>query len=136
MGDSSNANRVLHVAVRGNQLLGCCSSTVRASWTGPDCGHWGLLVVAPAVQGSGIGSILVADAEQRLQASGCLAVQIEYSYEGDAYSDRLLQWYEGKCGFRSSAGRPQAGQFRRCRKLLSDPDEQYKFNHHKSLLEP
>ena len=48
---STARNRVLHVAMRDGALVGCCSSTLHTPWSGPGCGHWGLLVVDPPAQG-------------------------------------------------------------------------------------
>ena len=90
-------------------------------WQGPGCGHWGLLVVAVEAQGTGVGSALVAAAEQRLAASGLLYVGIEYHFcAGDPESERLLAWYEGKLGFRGP--RHRSSGFRHCRKELPPPD--------------
>lgn len=81
MGDSlEGANRVLHVATRGGQLVGCCSSTRHTPWTPSGCGHWGLLVVAVEAQGTGVATALVHAAEQRLIEAGLTRVQIEYEY--------------------------------------------------------
>ena len=119
---SQGANRVLHLAFREGQLLGCCSSTLQPPWTpwtgpvmcscavGRTCGHWGLLSVHPDAQGTGVASALIAAAERRLLEEGCSAwasevvgaelggaVQIEYEYtSGDPESERLLQWYEAR----------------------------------------
>ncbi|KAL1526515.1 hypothetical protein AB1Y20_015225 [Prymnesium parvum] len=132
MGDAGcRANRVLHLAwekCAGDDaptLVGCCSSTVQPMWTEYGCGHWGLMVVAPAFQGSGVGSLLVAAAEARLASRKCSQIQIEYEYtSGDPTSERLLAWYEGKCGFICPQSLPaQRGrrQFRRCRKRVIKP---------------
>ena len=126
MGDAGDdANRVLHLAWRESQLVGCCSSTLSVPWAPRGCGHWGLLVVAVEAQGTGVASALVAAAEARLHASGLASVQIEYEYTcGDPQSERLLAWYEGALGFHGggaptrSAGRTE---FRRCRKRLGAP---------------
>ena len=122
MGDSSDsANRVLHVATRGGALVGCCSSTKQTPWCPSGCGHWGLLVVDVAAQGTGVATALVTAAEQRLREAGLRQVQIEYEYTpGDPHSERLYGWYEGKCGF--SGGGPSStyySSFRRCRKSLT-----------------
>lgn len=97
-----NANRVLHVAYRNGEVVGCCSSTVQVHW-GAGGGHWGALAVDPAAQGTGVASALVAAAEQRLLQHGCTTVSIEYDYSpGDIESERLKGWYEGKLGFRGN----------------------------------
>ncbi|CAE7324606.1 unnamed protein product [Symbiodinium sp. CCMP2456] len=121
MGDDEDANRVLHLAFRGKQLVGCCSSTLQPPWTPRSCGHWGLLSVHPEAQGTGVASALIAAAERRLFESGCCAVQIEYEYTaGEESSVRLLKWYEGRCGFRASSPPPRRGsEFRCCRKKLT-----------------
>merc|ERR1719188_1859377 len=96
------------------------SSTFQPPWTGRGCGHRGLLVVAQECQGQGIASVLVEAAELRL-AGACEEIQIEYEYApGHAYSERLMAWYEGKCGFKCLAGRPRGSgmQFRKCRKAI------------------
>lgn len=97
------------------------SSTFQPPWTEEGCGHWGLLVVHPEMQGHGIASQLISAAEHRL-AGVCNEIQIEYEYTpGDAYSDRLMKWYEGSCGFRCASGHPRGfgTQFRKCRKLIT-----------------
>lgn len=101
MGDAGpRANRVLHVATRGGMLVGACSSTVQAPWCGPRCGHWGILCVDRASQGTGVARALVTAAECRLAAGGCTHVQIEYEHTpGHAHSERLKKQYEGKWGF-------------------------------------
>ena len=86
-------NRVLHVATRDGRVIGCCSSTIFTPWCGPGTGHWGLLVVDPEAQGTGVASALVSAAEKRLSAEGCAQAGIEYSYQvGDPLSERLLAW--------------------------------------------
>jgi len=127
MGDAGHgANRVLHIAFRGDRLapstvVGCMSSTFQPPWTEDGCGHWGLLVVDRECQGQGIASVLVASAERRL-AGACNQIQIEYEYTaGHAYSQRLMDWYEGRCGFTCSSGYPRSSgtQFRKCRKRIT-----------------
>ncbi|CAE8632188.1 unnamed protein product [Polarella glacialis] len=123
-------NRVLHLAFRQGKVVGCCSSTLQPPWTQAKCGHWGLLAVATAAQGTGVASELVRAAEQSLQLGGCTHVQIEYEYNsGHAYSQRLMDWYEVKLGFRSNSpwlvnrliglviGRG-GSEFRRCQRDL------------------
>ena len=123
MGDAGRrANRVLHLAYReGQRLVGCCSSTIQPPWTPTGCGHWGLLVVDPPAQGSGVASALVAAAEERLASHRCSMIQVEYEYTpGDPYSKRLYDWYKGKCGFTCPHGPPSTyrTQFRRLRKAV------------------
>ncbi|CAE6966204.1 DRC1 [Symbiodinium sp. CCMP2456] len=110
MGDGGGcANRVLHLAFRDSQLVGCCSSTIQPPFTCCGCGHWGLMVVDPAAQGSGVASALAVAAEQRLARAGCVAVQIEYQFTvGDEFCERLRGWYEGQLGFRCLTGAPSA----------------------------
>lgn len=119
MGDAGRwSNRVLHLAFRDGDLVGCCSSTIQPPFTCFGCGHWGLMAVDPKAQGCGVGSALVAAAEDRLRCAGCLAIQIEYNYSpGDPRSEHLRDWYEGKLGFRYLCG----GDFRLCHKLLCPP---------------
>ncbi|CAL1161745.1 unnamed protein product [Cladocopium goreaui] len=126
MGDGGS-NRVLHVAYRNGELVGCCSSTLQPPWTPRSCGHWGLLSVHPDAQGTGVASALIAAAERRLLDAGCRSIQIEYEFTAsDPDSERLLQWYEGKCGFKSGSPPPKRGsEFRCCRKKL-DEDSVYK----------
>eukprot|EP00929_Paragymnodinium_shiwhaense_P001400 TRINITY_DN101631_c0_g1_i1.p1 TRINITY_DN101631_c0_g1~~TRINITY_DN101631_c0_g1_i1.p1 ORF type:complete len:231 (+),score=52.30 TRINITY_DN101631_c0_g1_i1:52-744(+) len=119
----SGRNRVLHLAFRGDVLVGCCSSTLQPPWTCWGVGHWGLLAVDPAAQGGGVASALVAAAEDRLRQAGCGAVQIEYKYRaGDAAKERLFQWYEQKLGYACWSGAPSQSpgqrQFRICHKRL------------------
>lgn len=124
MGDAGDhANRVLHLAHYEGDLVGCCSSTLQPPWTQPGCGHWGLLVVAAEAQGTGVASALVRAAEKRLKSHGRNMIQIEYEFTtGDAYSERLRAWYEGKCKFTCLSGLPRTGQsqFRRCLKPIPD----------------
>jgi GNAT superfamily N-acetyltransferase len=124
MGDDGlRANRVLHLAWRGDTLLGACSSTFQPPWTPSGCGHWGLLSVVPEAQCTGVASALVRAAELRL-ASVCDKIQIEYEYtSGQPYSERLLNWYEGKCGFECPYGAPRScmsSQFRKCFKPIPE----------------
>lgn len=121
MGDAgSDANRVLHIAFRAADVVGCCSSTIQPPWTSSGCGHWGALAVDPVAQGTGVASALVAAAEQRLAEAGCERVQIEYEYiVGDDHSERLRGWYESKLGF-SGGPLPRHGScFRHLSKKLS-----------------
>lgn len=132
MGDDGvAANRVLHLAYRGEELVGCCSSTFQPPWTPEGCGHWGLLVVDVGAQGTGVASAIVAAAERRL-AGACRTVQIEYEFtEGHAPSEKLHDMYETKLGFscdepiqrrrrHADPDAAQGTQFRRCRKVLDD----------------
>ena len=91
MGDAGpQANRVLHLAFKGDELVGCASSTFSPGWTPEGCGHWGLLAVDPSHQNSGVATALVIAAERRLATiSG--AIQIEFQYtEGDSFSQRRI----------------------------------------------
>ena len=135
MGDAgARANRVLHLAFRQGALVGAMSSTFQPGWTPEGCGHWGLLVVAPDAQGSGVASALVAAAERRL-AGACQRVQIEYEYtRGHVHSEKLMAMYESKMGFSCSlpmprrrrrggneadeSEEPPETQFRKCHKML------------------
>ena len=124
MGDAGpRANRVLHLALRAGQLVGCCSSTYQPPWTPDGCGHWGLLVVDPAAQGTGVASAIVASAEARL-AGACALIQIEYDYTADhPPSEKLRGMYEEKLGFTCSNASSRrrsrgASEFRRCHKLI------------------
>ena len=127
MGDADDeANRVLHLGWRDGHLVGACSSTMAVGWAPYGCGHWGLLAVAEEAQGTGVASALVAAAEARLRDAGLGFVQIEYDFTcGDALSERLYKWYEGKLGFAALSGRPPpakkgASEWRSCRKRLID----------------
>mmetsp|Transcript_28170 Transcript_28170/g.44058 ORF Transcript_28170/g.44058 Transcript_28170/m.44058 type:complete len:250 (+) Transcript_28170:96-845(+) len=129
MGDpgSSRANRVLHLAFLDDQLVGCMSSTFKVPWAERGCGHWGLLVVDVKMQGRGIASAMIAAAESRL-AGACQEIQIEYEYTaGDSFSERLLTWYEKKCGFRCVSGAPRGVgcEWRKCRKMIADEAQQH-----------
>ena len=138
MGDAgARANRVLHLAFRGGVLVGAMSSTFQPGWTPAGCGHWGLLVVDPSAQGSGVCYALVAAAERRL-AGACQMVQIEYEYtRGHTHSEKLMSLYESKMGFQCSLPMPRRRrrggnndlddgeeppetQFRKCHKMLPD----------------
>lgn len=124
MGDpgSNRANRVLHIAFLDDQPVGCMSSTFKVPWAERGCGHWGLLVVDVKKQGQGLASAMIAAAESRL-AGACQEIQIEYEYTaGDSFSERLLTWYEKKCGFRCVSGPPRGGgtEFRKCRKMIPE----------------
>eukprot|EP00930_Biecheleria_cincta_P044610 TRINITY_DN30704_c0_g1_i1.p1 TRINITY_DN30704_c0_g1~~TRINITY_DN30704_c0_g1_i1.p1 ORF type:complete len:232 (-),score=31.28 TRINITY_DN30704_c0_g1_i1:151-846(-) len=119
MGDAGRwSNRVLHLAFRDGELVGCCSSTIQPPFTCFGWGHWGLMTVDRKVQGTGVGSALVAAAEDRLRCAGCFGIQIEYHYSaGEPRSEHLRDWYEGKLGFTCLCG----GDFRLCHKLLCPP---------------
>jgi hypothetical protein len=127
MGDAgARANRVLHLAFRAGELVGCCSSTFQPPWTDQGCGHWGLLVVSQAAQGTGVASAIVAAAERRL-AGCCTRVQIEYDYYPDhPPSQALKAMYEDHFGFvrESGSGRRRSSsggsEFRRCHKELTE----------------
>lgn len=128
MGDpgSGRANRVLHIAFLGDRPVGCMSSTFKVPWAENGCGHWGLLVVDVEMQGKGIASKMVAAAEARL-AGMSQQIQIEYEYTpGDELSEKLLAWYEGRLAFRCVSGPPskQHAEFRKCRKVLSEEEQQ------------
>eukprot|EP00928_Gymnodinium_smaydae_P018211 TRINITY_DN16932_c0_g1_i1.p1 TRINITY_DN16932_c0_g1~~TRINITY_DN16932_c0_g1_i1.p1 ORF type:complete len:332 (+),score=98.22 TRINITY_DN16932_c0_g1_i1:166-1161(+) len=119
--DGPRANRVLHLAFQGNDLVGCCSSTFDPGWTPENCGHWGLLAVDPARQGGGIATALVLAAERRLATMSEL-IQMEYSHsEGDEYSHRLMSWYEDRLGY-DGGPRGRSG-FRRCFKPISENEQ-------------
>lgn len=110
-------NRVLHVATREGQIVGVCSSTLFVPWAAPGCGHWGLLAVDPAMQGVGVGSALVAAAETRIADAKLGWVGMEYSYQsGDAFSERMLAWYEDS--LRYVGPQTRVSGFRICRKRL------------------
>jgi len=123
MGDAGpRANRVLHLAYKGEALVGCASSTFSPGWTPEGCGHWGLLAVDPEYQGAGVATALVIAAERRL-AQVSEAVQIEYEYtEGEDFSRRLMSWYESKLGFDGGPRPRHPGQrsFRRCFKDIPE----------------
>eukprot|EP00929_Paragymnodinium_shiwhaense_P015718 TRINITY_DN123814_c0_g1_i1.p1 TRINITY_DN123814_c0_g1~~TRINITY_DN123814_c0_g1_i1.p1 ORF type:complete len:326 (-),score=76.53 TRINITY_DN123814_c0_g1_i1:74-1051(-) len=127
MGDAgAQANRVLHLAFKAGELVGCASSTFQPGWTDEGMGHWGLLAVDPAHQGAGVATALVLAAERRL-ATACDSIQIEYEHtEGEEFSARLEAWYEGKLGFHCSrGGRRQRGvtTFRCCHKAIQEVEQ-------------
>jgi GNAT superfamily N-acetyltransferase len=119
--DGPMANRVLHLAFKGQSLVGCASSTFSPGWTPEGCGHWGLMAVDPAHQGGGVATALVLAAERRLAtASG--AIQIEYSYtKDDEFSNRLMAWYEDRLGF-DGGPRGRSG-FRHCFKEIPECEQ-------------
>jgi len=131
MGDDGlQANRVLHLAFTktDGELVGCMSSTYQPPWTEHGCGHWGLLAVDPTHQGKGVASALVRAGERRL-AAVCDEIQIEYRHTvGNADCDRLYEWYENRleyrCDYGPPSGRPGSTDFRRCRKLIPDKEQQ------------
>jgi len=132
MGDAGpRANRVLHLAFKGEALVGCASSTFSPGWTPDGCGHWGLLAVDPAHQGSGAATALVLAAERRL-ATVSEFIQIEYSHsEGDPFSQRLQTWYEDRLGF-DGGPRGHSG-FRRCFKRI--PEDEQRRGQRRRLVE-
>lgn len=114
--DLSRANRVLHLALCGDRVVGCASSSLAPSWTVRGCGHWGLLAVAQEAQGRDVAAALVEAAEQRL-ATKCRQIQIEYDYTaGCQQSQQLRYWYEGQLGFRCISA-PHSS-LRICRKRI------------------
>eukprot|EP00747_Dinoflagellata_sp_TGD_P166594 gnl/TRDRNA2_/TRDRNA2_189616_c0_seq1.p1 gnl/TRDRNA2_/TRDRNA2_189616_c0~~gnl/TRDRNA2_/TRDRNA2_189616_c0_seq1.p1 ORF type:complete len:278 (-),score=31.87 gnl/TRDRNA2_/TRDRNA2_189616_c0_seq1:467-1300(-) len=116
-----NANRVLHVAFLGDQVAGCCSSTVQTGWTSSGCGHMGALAVDPNFQGRGVASALVDAAEERLLKQGCARVQIEYHYyQGEAESERLRAWYEDRLGYSGSGAGWRCATKRLSAKAIED----------------
>uniref|UniRef100_A0A7S0ZXG8 N-acetyltransferase domain-containing protein n=1 Tax=Noctiluca scintillans TaxID=2966 RepID=A0A7S0ZXG8_NOCSC len=119
MGDAGpGANRVLHMAYKGDELLGVASSTYDPGWTPDGCGHWGLLAVDPKHQNKGVATALVLAAERRLAMQSEM-IQIEYEYGGDEFSTRLLAWYEDKLGFHGGPKPPRGYHtFRRCHKPI------------------
>lgn len=127
MGDDGiRANRVLHLAYKGGQLVGCASSTFSPGWTPEGCGHWGLLAVDPAHQGCGAATALVIAAERRLATVSEL-IQIEFRHtEGDAFCHRLLDWYE-KLGFEGRPRRLEPGEtdFLHVYKAISDDRQRW-----------
>jgi len=128
MGDSGvRNNRVLHVAFRAGEVVGCISSSFRTTWTEPGVGHWGLLVVDLAAQGTGVASALVQAAERRI-AEECHAIHIEYDFiAGEDHSTRLRAWYE-KIGYKQLGARPKPGpkgsEFAFCRKRFTKEQKQ------------
>ncbi|CAK0883285.1 unnamed protein product [Prorocentrum cordatum] len=135
MGDAGPAaNRVLHLAFKGGELVGCASSTFDPGWTPEGCGHWGLMAVDPASQGQGIATALVLACERRL-ATVNEAIQIEYQYfAGDEHSRRLHAWYEEKLGFQGGGPPPRRGSsFRKCFKDI--PEAQQRLGQRRRLLE-
>lgn len=128
MGDGgSRANRVLHVAFRNGEAVGCISSSFATLWTEAGVGHWGLLVVDLAAQGSGVASALVAAAERRL-AEECNQIHIEYDFFlGRPHSERLRSWYE-KCGYVQLGAQPKdegppGSEFCFCRKGIPEEEQ-------------
>lgn len=122
---ASRSNRVLHVALRGGEAVGCISSSFHTLWTEVGIGHWGLLAVDVAAQGTGVGSALVAAAERRI-AEECQLVHIEYDFTpGDPHTERLRAWYEARSyrrlGGRRSPG-PPGSEFCFCRRPLSEEE--------------
>mmetsp|Transcript_68315 Transcript_68315/g.142801 ORF Transcript_68315/g.142801 Transcript_68315/m.142801 type:complete len:397 (+) Transcript_68315:103-1293(+) len=127
MGDAGiRANRVLHLAYIGEELVGCASSTYSTGWMEEGYGHWGLLAVDPAHQGSGAATALVLAAERRL-AMDSEGVGMEYQYTcGDPFSERLLKWYEDRLGFYGGPRPTRVGScsFRHCRKEIPEDVQQ------------
>jgi ribosomal protein S18 acetylase RimI-like enzyme len=133
MGDDGlDANRVLHLAYKDKVLVGCASSTFQPGWTEGGCGHWGLLAVDPQAQGGGVATALVLAAERRL-ATACERIQIEYECtEGEEFSQRLFDWYEGKLGFDGGRrGKTGSRSFRCCQKRI--PEEAQRLGQRRRL---
>ncbi len=61
----------LLLAVDGDELLGCCVLTPR-----DDHGYFGLFAVRPGLQGAGVGSVLLAAAEDRARDLGLSRVEM------------------------------------------------------------
>ena len=132
-GESSEPNRVLHLAVNyAGAIVGCASSSLCTAWTPKCCGHWGFLAVMCSEQKGGIAGAIVAAAEERLAAAGCQHVQIEYEFSPSSpHSQRLCGWYEGPLGYKRHSswlaarligmliGHQPKSEWRSCRKHLA-----------------
>mmetsp|Transcript_81048 Transcript_81048/g.224226 ORF Transcript_81048/g.224226 Transcript_81048/m.224226 type:complete len:368 (-) Transcript_81048:20-1123(-) len=127
MGDlGTRANRVLHVAFLGGEVVGCVSTSFATLWTESGVGHWGLLCVEPSVQGTGVATVLLNAAERRL-AEECDHIHIEYDFfPADDFFRRLRAWYERRgyvrLGARPKEGGPEGSEFCFCRRPLSEAE--------------
>jgi N-acetylglutamate synthase-like GNAT family acetyltransferase len=83
--------RIEHIVVveADGRVVGCMYFS-----TDGECAHFGLLAVDVAIHGQGVGSALIAHAEERARAAGCRTVHMEAVKEAN-----LFPFYERR-GYR------------------------------------
>jgi N-acetylglutamate synthase-like GNAT family acetyltransferase len=74
----------LLVAEVEGEVVGCCALTVRG-----DTGYFGTFAVRPSLQGAGVGSVLLATAEERARELGLRAVEMTVV----SVRDELIAYY-------------------------------------------
>jgi len=87
----------LLVAADGDELLGCCALTTREG-----VGYFGTFAVSPTLQGGGVGSALLAAAEQRAVDQGLPAVEMTVL----SVRAELIAYYERRAYVRTGETRP------------------------------
>jgi GNAT superfamily N-acetyltransferase len=122
------SHRVLHLAFRDGKLVGCVLATCSLFIAPKACGHWGMLAIHRAAQGTNVEKELVHAAETHLMKGGCVMVDSEYKYDASVQSQQLRSWYEDGLGFENKHNRvlnrflgmllTRGGEFRRCRKVF------------------
>lgn len=131
----SMISRVLFLAIAEDDgaIVGTCSATLAAPWTGEGVGSWGLLAVS--TPRGGVGRRLVEHCESYLRLAMLKSAEIEYfCIAGHPSSERLREWYETRLGYtcfkarengHSYRGNEVKGQvfFRHARKPLDIADD-------------
>lgn len=87
----------LLVAVDGGQVVGCAALSVRDGH-----GYFGTFAVRPTLQGAGVGSRLLAAAEDRARAQGLDRVEMTVL----SVRPELIAWYERRGYTRTPETRP------------------------------
>jgi N-acetylglutamate synthase-like GNAT family acetyltransferase len=87
----------LLVAEDETGLLGCCALTARDG-----VGYFGTFAVRPTLQGGGVGSRLLAAAEERARAAGLPAVEMTVL----SVRTELIAYYERRGYVRTGESRP------------------------------
>lgn len=85
------------VAVRDAEIVGCCSLVPKESYA-----YFGMFAVRPVLQGGGVGSALLAEAEERARSLGLERVEMTVLTQ----RSELLDFYERRGYVRIGETRP------------------------------